>query len=115
MRVSPSHMFLHNVHLFFARPVFCHPPTEPTFNTEEDSSPFLLAPVLEANRRMTVSALMGRCCVPMVFVPKGRISCGKLVLEILAQNKAIFSWCVESETTTARSIVDAVGGVVSMF
>ena len=44
-----------------------------------------------------------------------RINCGESILQMLAQNKATLSWFVESGTTTARSIVDAVGGVVSMF
>ena len=34
---------------------------------------------------------------------------------MLAQNKAIVSWCGESATTTAHVIVDAVGGVISML
>ena len=45
-----------------------------------------------------------------------RISCcGESVLQMLAQNKAILSWCVDSGTATARAIVGAVGGVISMF
>ena len=34
---------------------------------------------------------------------------------MLAQNKATLSWCGDSGTTTARAIVDAVGGVISMM
>ena len=40
--------------------------------------------------------------------------CGKSVLQILAQIKAILSWCGDSGNTTARSIVGDVGGVTSM-
>ena len=38
--------------------------------------------------------------------------CGDSVLQMLAQNKAIVSWCGDSGTTTARAIV---GGVTSIF
>ena len=38
--------------------------------------------------------------------------CGDSVLQMLAQNKAIVSWCGDSGTTTARAIV---GAVTSMF
>ena len=41
--------------------------------------------------------------------------CGESVLLMLAQNKAILSWCGDSGTTTARAIVGAVGGVISML
>ena len=45
-----------------------------------------------------------------------RISCcGESVLQMLVQNKAILSWCGDSGTTTARVIVGAVGGVISML
>ena len=33
--------------------------------------------------------------------------CGESVLQMLAQNKAILSWCGDSRTTTARAIVGA--------
>ena len=38
--------------------------------------------------------------------------CGDSVLQMLAQNKAIVSWCGDSGTTTARAIV---GAVTSIF
>ena len=38
--------------------------------------------------------------------------CGESVLQMLAQNKAILSWCGDSGTTTARAIV---GAVISML
>ena len=39
--------------------------------------------------------------------------CGKPFLQMLAQNKAILSWCGDTRMTTA--IVGAVGGVISML
>ena len=41
-----------------------------------------------------------------------RLSCGESVLQMLAQNKAMLSWCGDSGTTTARAIVV---GVISML
>ena len=41
--------------------------------------------------------------------------CGESALEMLAQNEAVLTWCGDSETTTVRSIVGAVGGVISML
>ena len=43
------------------------------------------------------------------------ISCGESVLQMLAQNKAIWSWCGDSGTTTARAAIGAVGRVISML
>ena len=41
--------------------------------------------------------------------------CGESVLQMLAQNKAMLWWCVDSDMTTARAIVGAVGGDISML
>ena len=41
--------------------------------------------------------------------------CGESVFQMLAQNKAILSWCGDSGTTTVRVIVGAVVGVISML
>ena len=54
-----------------------------------------------------MSALMGRCCVPMVL----RTVSDESVFQMLAQNKAMLSWCGDSWTTTARTV----GGVISML
>ena len=44
---------------------------------------------------------------------RSRLSCcGESVLQMLAQNKAILSWCGDSGSTTAPAIV---GGVISML
>ena len=93
MSLSPSRMHLHNVHLFFdPYSAIRRRNTELTFIWEEDPSPLLIAPMLtnvahcsrfcrwrfvrigrrqwillEVKRRRAVSALMGRCCVPMVW------------------------------------------------
>ena len=40
---------------------------------------------------------------------------GESVLQMLAQNKAILSWCGDSGTTTPRAIVGGVGGVMPML
>ena len=42
-----------------------------------------------------------------------RFSCGETVLQMLAQNKAILSWCGDSGTTTARAIVGVVGDAIT--
>ena len=36
--------------------------------------------------------------------------CGESVLRVLAQNKAMLSWCGDPGTTSAQAIVGAVGG-----
>ena len=41
--------------------------------------------------------------------------CDESILQMLTQNKAIMSWCGNSGMTTARAIVGAVGGVISML
>ena len=41
--------------------------------------------------------------------------CGESVFQMMAQNKAILSWCGDSGTTTVWAIVGAVGGVKSML
>ena len=95
MMLCPPHMHLRNVHLFFAKPYSAirRRNTKVTFIWEED---LLIAPMLtscgplqsflrwrfvrmgpragrrqwillEAKRRRTMSALMGRCCIPMVW------------------------------------------------
>jgi hypothetical protein len=37
------------------------------------------------------------------------------VLQMLAQNKAILTWCGDAGTPTARTIVGGVGGVIPML
>ena len=49
----------------------------------------------------------GHCCMT------SHISCGELVLQMLVQNKAILYG--DLGMTTARAIVGAVGGVISML
>ena len=41
--------------------------------------------------------------------------CGESVLQMLAQNKAILSWCGDLGTTTARAIVGGVGAVSMLY
>ena len=41
--------------------------------------------------------------------------CGESVLQMLAQNKAILSWCGDSGTTTARAIGSTVDDVISIL
>ena len=65
--------------------------------------------LLPSSRLSTVDIVSLLRCNGMT----SRFSCGESVLQMLAQNKAILSWCGDSGTTTARAIVGVVGDAIT--